>query len=75
MGRSGLDLTAREVEPPVLEWRRELLLAAGFARAEATRLALDRRTDLHSLLELTDRGCPPHLAVRILAPLDGEGEA
>jgi hypothetical protein len=26
--------------------------------------------DLHQLLELVDRGCPPELAVRILAPLD-----
>jgi hypothetical protein len=24
------------------------------------------------LLELVDRGCTPHLAARILAPLDGE---
>jgi hypothetical protein len=26
--------------------------------------------DIHALLELVDRGCPPHLAARILAPLD-----
>ena len=25
--------------------------------------------DLHALLELVDRGCPPRLAVRILAPI------
>jgi hypothetical protein len=25
--------------------------------------------DLHRLLSLVDRGCPPRLAVRILAPL------
>ena len=26
--------------------------------------------DLHALLEIVDRGYPPHLAARILAPLD-----
>jgi hypothetical protein len=36
----------------------------------ARRLADDRRYDLHALLELVDRGCPPALAVRILAPID-----
>jgi hypothetical protein len=28
--------------------------------------------DLHALLELTDRGCRPDLAARIVAPLDGD---
>jgi hypothetical protein len=28
--------------------------------------------DLHALLGLVDRGCPPDLAARILAPLDRE---
>lgn len=55
---------------PVLDWRRETLLAAGFGDDDALRLAADRRIDLHALLDLTDRGCPPPLAVRILAPLD-----
>jgi hypothetical protein len=29
---------------------------------------------LHALIELVERGCPPELALRILAPLD-DGEA
>lgn len=58
---------------PVAEWRRECLLAAGFAAGLATHLAQDRATDLHALLELVDRGCPPELAVRILAPPDDRG--
>jgi hypothetical protein len=33
-------------------------------------VAVDNRYDLHALLELVDRGCPPALAARILAPLD-----
>lgn len=56
----------------LVAWRAERLLAAGFARELAGGLAADARTDLHALLELVDRGCPPHLAARILAPLDDE---
>lgn len=54
----------------VLAWRREQLVGAGFPRDRAQRLAWDGRWDLHALLELVDRGCPPELAERILAPLD-----
>jgi hypothetical protein len=42
---------------------------AGFSEAVASRLAGDGDFDLHDLLELVDRGCPPELAARILAPL------
>jgi hypothetical protein len=64
-------------EPParfnaVVEWRRGRLLAAGFATDLAADLAEQCATDLHALLELVDRGCPPEFAVRILAPLDDE---
>jgi hypothetical protein len=45
------------------------LRAAGFTSVLATKLADDRGVDLHALLELTDRGCPPDLAARIMAPL------
>jgi hypothetical protein len=55
---------------PVVEWRRERLLAAGVAPEVAANLAWDCRVDLHALLELIDRGCAPDLAARILAPLD-----
>ena len=56
----------------VVEWRRRRLRAAGFAPATAAAFAVNCAADLHALLELVDRGCPPHLAARILAPLDGE---
>lgn len=52
------------------EWRRRRLIAAGFDAALATRLTQDSAIDLHELLVLLDRGCPPRLAARILAPLD-----
>jgi hypothetical protein len=57
--------------PPVdvAAWRRCRLLEAGFPPGVVDQVAADRRFDLHALLELVDRGCPPGLAVRILAPL------
>jgi hypothetical protein len=51
-------------------WRREQLRRSGFPPALATQLAADPEYDLHRLIELVERGCPPDLAVRILAPLD-----
>jgi hypothetical protein len=54
----------------VVAWRRERIAAAGFAAGLARALARDRRIDLHALIELTERGCPPETAARILAPLD-----
>ena len=47
-----------------------MLAAAGFEDGLAKRVAADRDVDVHQLLELVDRGCPPPLAARILAPLD-----
>jgi hypothetical protein len=53
-----------------VRWRAQRLRSAGFAPDLSDRLARTDRVDLHRLLELVDRGCPPHLAARILAPLD-----
>jgi len=47
-------------------------VAAGFAPGPAGRLTEDPAMDLHELLVLVDRGCPPALAARILAPLDAD---
>ena len=58
----------------VARWRYEQLEQAGFPVPLARRLARDRRVDLHALIELVERGCPPHLAVRIAAPLDDRTE-
>ena len=57
--------------PPVdvTTWRRCRLLEAGFPERLATRLAADGAVDLHALLQLVDRGCPPKLAARILSPV------
>ncbi|MGH3064913.1 MAG: hypothetical protein ACRDOF_01300 [Gaiellaceae bacterium] len=58
----------------VVSWRSDQLAHAGFDVPVAARLAHDPRYDLHALIELVERGCPPELAIRILAPLE-EGEA
>jgi hypothetical protein len=52
-----------------IRWRTQRMLGAGFSEELADRLARERQIDVHALLELVDRGCPPHLAARILAPL------
>ncbi len=53
----------------VRRWRRVVLRRAGFGEDLAWSLARDGRVDLHELLTLVDRGCPPELAARILKPL------
>jgi hypothetical protein len=57
---------------PVVAWRIDRLRDAGFRAQLADGIARDPRYDVHGLLELTDRGCPAELAVRILAPLNDE---
>ena len=56
--------TAEDVQ--VVVWRRRRLLDAGFPPDLALDLALNRDADLHALLDLVDRSCPPDLAVRIV---------
>jgi hypothetical protein len=69
------DRTSYDTPPEfgaVVGWRRGRLVAAGLVPELAARLARDCRIDLHSVLDLIERGCPPALAARILAPLDGD---
>jgi hypothetical protein len=62
-------------ELAVEAWRRQQLSGAGFSQPQAARIARDPRYDLHALIELSERGCDPQLAVRILAPLEKESTA
>ena len=66
-----MSIDSRRVDDRV-RWRARRLLSAGFSPDLAHRLARADRVDLHELLSLVDRGCPPELAARILAPLDDE---
>ena len=49
----------------VAGWRKRHLEAAGFDPTLAAELATTK-TDLHELLKLLDKGCPPYLAARIV---------
>jgi hypothetical protein len=60
----------RYVPRDVLLWRSDVLRRAGCDPALANALAADGDIDLHDLLNLIDRGCPPAVAARILAPLE-----
>jgi len=64
---------ARTVQ--LVAWRRDQLTASGFSLPLAVSLARDSRCDIHTLIELVERGCRPELALRILAPLEGEDAA
>jgi hypothetical protein len=66
------DPTLEMTDGDVVAWRRRRLRSAGFPSQLADAVARDGAMDLHALLELVDRGCPPHLAARIIAPLDRE---
>ena len=60
----------RELAPASLVAARAARRAGFRGRSRARREAIGY--DLHALIELVERGCPPELAVRILAPLDEE---
>jgi hypothetical protein len=65
--------TARvRVTDEVVLWRRTQLVESGFSPTHAARIAEDARYDLHALIGIVERGCPPELAARILAPIDLE---
>jgi hypothetical protein len=57
----------------IVGWRRDRLVAAGFPLPLAAEVARDSSYDLHAVIDLVERGCPPELAARILAPFDDLG--
>ena len=57
-------------EIDVAGWRERRLEAAGFNERMAVMLAGDCGFDLHGLINLVEAGCPPAVAVRIMAPID-----
>ena len=68
-------VTPNQERDGVVDWRRAQLLRSGFPLEAAVSVAENDRYDLHELIELVERGCPPELAMRILAPLEGDGPA
>lgn len=75
MSESAHTMTRGAEAKAVVAWRRQRLSAAGFDTSTAEALARNPSADLHALLDLVDRGCPPTLAARILAPLEEQAEA
>jgi hypothetical protein len=53
----------------LVNWRAQQLRRYGFDHPLAESMAADHEFDLHAAIELVERGCPPQLAARILAPL------
>ena len=64
----------RDNEAVLVDWRRRQLRESGFPPRLAACLGRNPRFDLHALIELVERGCPPELAIRILAPLDDDAQ-
>ena len=60
--------TPSDYHDQVTAWRFRRLLDAGLDYPQAAHLAALPGVDLHELLNLIDRGCPAHLAARILDP-------
>ena len=68
--KRGHRAAARQAPTNVAAWRRGRLRSAGFDPESAEQLSRECGVDLHALIELVERGCPPPLAARILAPLE-----
>jgi hypothetical protein len=73
--RTGQGAGARPAAADVVAWRCARLRQAGFDTELAEQLSRECGVDLHALIELVERGCPPPLAARILAPFDHERRA
>ncbi len=61
-----------EQRQQLVAWRRQYLAGVGVDPQLVAVVAPDLRWDLNALLQLLERGCPAHLAARILDPVDEE---
>ena len=50
----------------MLAWRFDTLCRCGFDLDAAAVIAANVEVDLHSAVDLVERGCPPDIAARIL---------
>jgi hypothetical protein len=73
-GQAGREGQGAGIRAPAdaVAWRRARLRNAGFGTALTEQLSHECGVDLHALIGLVERGCPPPLAARILAPLEHE---
>jgi hypothetical protein len=68
----GLDGSPGDGADQIVTWRCDQLVQSGLRLSLAARLAQDPGYDLHALIDLLERGSPPELAIRILAPLESD---
>ena len=54
------------VSDPILNWRLEQLMHAGYEAEDALQLAVRAEIDLHRAISLLREGCPAKTALRIL---------
>jgi hypothetical protein len=54
------------VSDPILNWRLEQLMHAGYEAEDALQLAVRAEIDLHRAISLIHDGCPPKTALEIL---------
>jgi hypothetical protein len=53
-------------EARVIQWRAAELVRAGYSTFEADAISIRMEIDLHRAVDLSQRGCPHDLALRIL---------
>ena len=66
MAATDISLIDRTEIERIERWRAEELERAGYEPRAAGRLAVRHDVDLHTAVELLERGCPADLALRIL---------
>jgi hypothetical protein len=66
MSAAEVDLEYETELERIEHWRAEALERAGYDPSSAAMLAMRHEVDLHSAIELLERGCTPDLALRIL---------
>jgi hypothetical protein len=66
MSAAELHVYIETEEQRIQRWRAEELERAGYDHGEAAELASRWDVDLHFAVELLERGCPSHTALRIL---------
>jgi len=50
----------------IVRWRERQLTGVGFALLPARVLAVRRDVDLHAVVDMVNRGCPPHVAMEVV---------
>jgi hypothetical protein len=66
MGETELHVLEETETMQIELWRSQELERAGYSHRAAGRLAARHDIDLHTAVQLLERGCPPDLALKIL---------